>query len=81
MREYGVSSIEYREMQDSKGAAWGNRIVSWGHMTEALIPVSGFHLSECIVSGGSHLPLPTANRHHLTQVGAVPRAAIGAFPA
>ena len=30
MREYRVWSIEYRERQNSKGAAWGKRIIGSG---------------------------------------------------
>ena len=34
----------------------GNRMIGWGYMTSALIPVSGFPLSGCIASGGGWQP-------------------------
>ena len=58
MREYRVWSIEYRERQNSTGAPWGDRIVGCGHMTEALIPVSGFPLSTTLPAT-CHLPPET----------------------
>ena len=33
-----------REMQGSKGAAWGDRMIGCGYMTTGNIPVSGFPL-------------------------------------
>ena len=60
-----------REIQQSKGAALGNRIVSLGYMTAASIPVSGFPLSGGTVSGGGWQPRVAGGGWECRQAGEV----------
>ena len=46
-------------------------MVSLGYMTEALIPVSGFPLSECIASGGRWQPRVAGGWLECRQAGEV----------